>query len=54
MKLKAESAKGDDGSSAFDDWSHVLLDQATLAEGGQLQNPAAFVKRINGLLGAGA
>ena len=55
MRLKAESAKADDGASArFDDWSHVLLDQATLAEGGQLQNPAAFVKRINVLLGAAA
>ena len=50
MKLKAESAD----SPRFDDWSHVLFDQATLAEGGQLDNPAAFVKRINALLGASA
>ncbi len=34
----------------FDDWSHVLLDQALLAEGGQLQDPAGFVKRLNQLL----
>ena len=50
MKLKDEPAD----SPRFDDWSHVLLDQATLAEGGQLENPAAFVKRINALLGATA
>ncbi|RTZ60511.1 MAG: molecular chaperone HtpG [Gammaproteobacteria bacterium] len=32
------------------DWAHVLLDQATLAEGGKLDEPVAFVKRINELL----
>jgi molecular chaperone HtpG len=34
----------------FDDWSHILFDQALLAEGGQLEDPASFVKRINELL----
>ena len=34
----------------FDDWSHVLFDQALLAEGGQLEDPAAFVKRLNQLM----
>lgn len=34
----------------FSDWSHVLLDQAMLAEGGQLDDPASFVNRLNGLL----
>lgn len=28
----------------FEDWSHILFDQALLAEGGQLEDPAAFVK----------
>jgi len=32
------------------EWSHVLLDQAVLAEGGQLSDPAAFVSRLNDLL----
>ena len=32
------------------DWSHILFDQAMLAEGGQLDDPAAFVKRLNELL----
>ncbi len=34
----------------FDDWANVLFDQATLAEGGQLDDPATFVKRINQLM----
>ncbi len=33
----------------FADWSHVLFDQAMLAEGGQLEDPAAFVRRTNTL-----
>ena len=50
QRLKDEEAK-------FDDWASVLFDQALLAEGGQLDDPAAFVRRINGLmldLGGGA
>ncbi len=34
----------------FDDWAAVLFDQALLAEGGQLDDPATFVKRINDLM----
>ena len=34
----------------FDDWASVLFDQALLAEGGQLDDPSAFVKRINRLM----
>ena len=34
----------------FVDWSHILFDQALLAEGGQLEDPAGFVKRLNELL----
>jgi len=32
------------------DWAHLLLEQAVLADGGQLENPAAYVKRVNDLL----
>jgi molecular chaperone HtpG len=34
----------------FADWSRILFDQATLAEGGQLADPATFVKRLNELM----
>lgn len=34
----------------FDDWSHVLFDQALLAEGGNLDDPGGFVQRLNELL----
>ena len=36
--------------SRFDDWANLLLEQATLAEGGTLEDPAGFVKRINDLM----
>jgi molecular chaperone HtpG len=34
----------------FASWSNVLLDQAMLSEGGQLDDPVAFVNRLNALL----
>ncbi len=34
----------------FGDWSSLLLDQAVLAEGGQLDDAAGFVSRMNGLI----
>jgi molecular chaperone HtpG len=34
----------------FASWSNVLLDQAMLSEGGQLDDPVAFVNRLNKLL----
>ncbi|PLC48073.1 molecular chaperone HtpG [Pollutimonas subterranea] len=34
----------------FNEWAMLLLDQAMLAEGGNLVDPAAFVKRMNRLL----
>ena len=34
----------------FDDWVHVLYDQALLSEGAQLDDPVAFVRRLNILL----
>jgi molecular chaperone HtpG len=43
QRLKYEDAK-------FDDWSSILFDQAMLAEGGQLIDPAGFVKRLNDML----
>ncbi len=43
MRLKEEEKH-------FDDWAAVLFDQALLAEGGQLDDPAGFVKRVNQLM----
>ncbi len=34
----------------FQDWALTLFEQSLLAEGGQLEDPAAYVKRVNGLL----
>ena len=39
-----------DTSADFDDLANILFDQALLAEGGQLEDPAAYVKRVNALL----
>ena len=40
--------KSEDGR--FDDWSSLLFDQATLADGGKLEDPVGFVRRMNDLL----
>ena len=42
--------KGESDESRLSDWSQVLFDQALLAEGGQLEDPAGFVKRLNQLV----
>lgn len=44
-KLKAET---DD--TRFAEWTNILFDQSLLAEGGKLDDPATFVKRLNTLL----
>ncbi len=46
--LKRMEAETDD--ERFAEWSSVLLDQAILAEGGQLEDPAGFVNRLNRLM----
>lgn len=42
--------KDEQDSVRFEDWSRILLDQAILAEGGQLEDPASFIQRFNKLL----
>jgi len=44
-KLDAEKSK-----KKFADWSSILFDQALLAEGGQLDDPAGFVTKLNKML----
>ncbi len=34
----------------FDDWTHLIFDQALLAEGGHIADPASFVRRMNQML----
>ncbi len=41
-------------SERLEDWAHVLFDQAALAEGAHLEQPALYVKRINELLSQAA
>jgi len=38
------------GSEEFDEYASVIFDQAILSEGGQLDDPVSFVKKINRLL----
>jgi molecular chaperone HtpG len=45
VRLNAET---DD--TRFGDLAHILYDQAVLGEGAQLEDPAEFVRRLNGLL----
>ena len=45
VRLKAEQ---DD--ARFADLTHILFDQAILSEGGHLDDPSAFVHKLNGLL----
>ena len=46
--LKRMEAETDD--DRFAEWSSILFDQAILAEGGQLEDPAGFVNRLNRLM----
>lgn len=52
LEVNAEHAlvKRLEGSAHFDELANILFDQAVLAEGGHLEDPAAYVKRVNALL----
>jgi len=54
LEVNAEHAlvKRLEGSAHFDELANILFDQAVLAEGGHLEDPAAYVKRVNALLTA--
>src|ERR1700736_3131448 len=45
-----ERLGGTADDAAFADLAHVLYDQAMLAEGGELDDPATFVRRVNRLI----
>ncbi len=40
----------EENEDLFADWSHILFDQALLSEGGQLDDPASFVNKLNALI----
>ena len=52
LEINAEHAlvRKLESSERFDDLAQILFDQAVLAEGGHLDDPAAYVKRVNALL----
>ncbi|MDQ3730540.1 MAG: molecular chaperone HtpG [Pseudomonadota bacterium] len=45
-----ERMKGHVEKQDFNGWAELLFEQAVLAEGGQLENPAGFVARLNALM----
>ena len=45
-----ERLKGAADDAAFADLAHLLYDQAMLSEGGELEDPVAFVRRVNRLI----
>jgi molecular chaperone HtpG len=45
-----ERLKDSADDAAFGELAHVLYDQAMLAEGGELEDPATFVRRVNRLI----
>ncbi|MGQ9725143.1 MAG: molecular chaperone HtpG [Tepidimonas sp.] len=53
LEVNAEHAlvrKLADAGERFDDYAHILFDQAVLAEGGLPEDPAGYVRRVNALL----
>lgn len=45
-----QDLKDEQDDSKLAEWSHLFLEQSILAEGGQLEDPAGFVKRLTNLL----
>ena len=55
MELNPEHAlvtklKDENDNDRFSDWTNIMFDQALLSEGGQLDDPASFVQKLNKLL----
>ncbi|MEA2078566.1 MAG: molecular chaperone HtpG [Pseudomonadota bacterium] len=42
--------KQEEDQEKFSEWSHLLFEQALLSEGGQMEDPTAFVRRMNAIL----
>ena len=50
VRLPVVRLNSETDDARFADWANLLFEQALLAEGGQLDDPASFVRRLNGLL----
>ena len=50
LPILVERLKAEADDTRFGDLAKVIFDQAVLAEGGQLEDPAGFVKRLNQLM----
>ncbi|OOY34476.1 molecular chaperone HtpG [Solemya velum gill symbiont] len=48
--LLVKRVADEEDETAFEDLASILFDQALLAEGGRLEDPGSFVKRLNQLL----
>ena len=45
-----ERMEAETDDEQFEDWAAILFDQALLAEGAQLEDPAGFVSKLNKLM----
>jgi molecular chaperone HtpG len=45
-----KQVSGIESDEEFKDWAELLFEQAVLAEGGHLEDPAGFVQRVNRLM----
>ncbi|MYH69256.1 MAG: molecular chaperone HtpG, partial [Gammaproteobacteria bacterium] len=41
--------QNEEDENRFGDWANILFEQALLSEGGQLEDPAGFVHRLNSI-----
>ncbi len=50
MHTLVQRMENEQAEDRFEDWARILFDQAILAEGGQLEDPASFVNRLNQMI----
>jgi len=50
MHALVKRMENEQAEDRFEDWARILFDQAILAEGGQLEDPATFVNRLNQMI----
>jgi molecular chaperone HtpG len=50
MKSLQKMYDADAANPKLGDWYHLLVDQALLAEGSEIKDPAGYVAKVNGFL----